>query len=91
MIITSFNVKGLCSGPKRTTLKILIDIYSSDIVLLQETMISAHSACDFLLRIKPGWMVIAIDVVGLFGGTLVAWNPLVANLKSFSTCAGVIH
>ena len=58
--------------------------------MLQETMMSASSSCDFFLRINPCWRVCAFDAIGHFGGTLMAWNPLVVGMKYFSCCAGII-
>ena len=89
MIFSSYNVRGLCNGPKVFALKRIIDINHVDILLLQETMIGAHNACEFFLRMNPGWRVSTLDVDGLLGGTLVVWNPFVVDMNIFSTCAGI--
>ena len=44
----------------------------------------------FFLRIKPGWRFLDLDCESLFGRTLVAWNHVVADFRSFSTCAGIL-
>ena len=72
MICVTFNVRGLCSGPKSAVVKWIIDSEHVDILLLQETNIEAVKACEYFLRIKPGWKVSALDSTGLSGGTLVA-------------------
>ena len=50
----SFNVHGIGRGPKRDTLKQLLDNVCPIVVLLQETMSSGATACDFFLKLCPG-------------------------------------
>ena len=72
MTITSFNIRGLGSGNNRTALKRFIETSKPRIVMLQETMMSTSSSCDFFLRIKPYWRVCTFDATGHSGGTLIA-------------------
>ena len=44
----------------------------------------------FFLKLCPGWFVSALDACGNFGGTLVGWNPLLADLKAYHSCAGLL-
>ena len=48
-------------------------------------MDSSSVACDFFLRIKHSWKCRVIDVAGLSGGLLLAWDPSYADLRSFVT------
>ena len=90
MICVTLNMRGLCSGPKRTAIKRIIDNQHVDIFLLQETKIEEVKACEYFLRIKPGWRVSALDSADLSGGTLVAWNPVVGDFSPYRTCAGIL-
>ena len=47
MILVSFNVKGLGSGPKRDSLKSFLDKTKPGVLLLQETMIDTVSTCNY--------------------------------------------
>lgn len=53
-------------------------------------MSSRFSTCDYFLHLCLGWHVSALDALGHSGGTLVAWNPLLADLKAFNTFAGIL-
>ena len=68
MIITSFNIRGLGSGSKRTDLKHFIENSKPWIVMLQEIMMSASYAYDYFLRINHCWKVCTVDAVGHSGG-----------------------
>lgn len=53
-------------------------------------MISSVSAVNFFLKLKPGWLAIDLDAIGLSGGTLLTWNPCMANLRAYNSCAGIM-
>ena len=53
-------------------------------------MINAGSICEYFVRLKSFWKVLAWDSNGLLGGTLIAWNHHVANLRDFITVAGIL-
>ena len=72
MILTSFNIWGLGSGPKHTSLKHFLETNIPGIVMLQETIMSSSSSRDFFLKISPYWRVCAYDVVGQSRGTLIS-------------------
>ena len=63
---------------------------SPDLILLQETMTSSHSALLAFSRLCPGWEYCAISSSGLSGGILAAWNPHRFKVKSFHTVAGIL-
>ena len=72
MIIAFFNMRGVSSGFKHTVLKRFIETMKSGIVMLQKTMMLVVLVCNSFLRIKPCWRVCAFDVIGHFGGALIA-------------------
>lgn len=82
MNLSSLNIRGLCSGPKRAALKHLLSYVNPQVVLLQETMLSSVSTVNFFLKLKPGWLATDVDTIGLSGGTLLTWNPCMANLRA---------
>jgi len=53
-------------------------------------MATAEKACSYFLHLFPGWEVAAIDAIGMSGGVLCIWNPMVCVLKAFSTLAGIL-
>lgn len=60
------------------------------VAFIQETMSSRYDACNFLLRLRPGWLVSDVDSVSNYGGISVAWKPLLDHLISFNTCVGLL-
>ena len=90
MILLSFNLPRLGGGPKCSAFKWLLESSGPSIVFLQETMMSGLVACDFFLKLCPNWYVSAIDACGDSGGTLVGWNPTVADLRAYNTGAGFL-
>lgn len=89
MLITTLNIRGLCSGPKRAALKSFLDTFKPVVLFLQDTMLSAADALQFFLRLKTGWRASAVELSGLSGGLLTAWNPKDANLRTYHSCAGI--
>ncbi|KAL4203136.1 hypothetical protein AMTRI_Chr01g126400 [Amborella trichopoda] len=76
MIIISWNVKGLGDTRHRSDIKLLIQKYIPDNVILQETKIIAPN----FAMVKELWGQRAvkfegIDDVGAFGGLWVLWDP----------------
>ena len=53
-------------------------------------MIEGDCACEFFLKIKLGWRVFTLISEGISSGTLVTWNPMVANFRPFVTCASIL-
>lgn len=53
-------------------------------------MVSAVVVVSFFLRMKPSWHVYALDACGLSRGTLVAWDPKLADFTSFTSVAGIL-
>jgi len=90
MICTTFNIRGLAGADKRRALRNFINTSGTQILLVQETMVSAHDAIFYFLKIRPHWRVSAIDAQGFSGGLLTAWDPGIGDFKAFHTCAGIM-
>lgn len=90
MILFSLNIRGVGGLPKQLALKRVLHITNPDLILLQETMESGDKARSFFNKIKLGWMICTVDAVGLSGGLLAAWNPLVFKLCPSVTSLGIL-
>ena len=90
MSLTSFNIRGLRDGLKKSSLRRLFLVIKPDIVLIQETMSLAWKSCHYFLSIFPGWEVPAYESCGLSGGLLCIWNPALCDFTSFSSSAGIL-
>ena len=89
MNLISFNIRGLGSGHKRVAFKHFLEIVHPSVVLLHETMTSSLVSCNYFLKVKPHWCVCIVEF-GLSGGTLVAWNPIEADMKAEYTIACIL-
>ena len=90
MIISTINLRGLGKSPKFPALRCLFSTIHPDLVLVQETMAKASKACNYFLRLFPGWEVCVVDAVGRSGGLLCIWNPDVCDLSPFSLRSGIL-
>jgi len=59
-------------------------------VFIQETMAPAQKSCQYFLKLFPRWEVSAIDVVGLSGELLCAWNPSICDFLSYIMVAWIL-
>lgn len=76
--------------PKFIALKRIFKLVNPDLVLIQESMCLSQKVVEFFIRLFPGGKVSATGATGLSWDLLVAWNPLVWNLKPFFTYASII-
>lgn len=90
MNCTTYNIRGLAGASKRRALRSFLNDSGTQVLLLQETMISAVDAISFFLQIRPHWRVAATDSVGMSGGLLSAWNPEYGDFSAFHTVAGLL-
>ena len=90
MNFISFNIRGLGGDPNHASFKRLLDGICLFVVFLHETLTSGICSCDLFLHLRPRWYVSVIDALGHSRGTLVAWDPLVYDLKDFNTCVGIL-
>ena len=72
MNLVSVNIMGLGSGPKRATLKILIEKLKPGVLFLQETMSLTRNACDYFLKLKPNWRLVLWMLLVCMG---ILWFP----------------
>ena len=47
-------------------------------------------ACEVFLKNYMDWECCSVDGEGHLRGLLVIWNPLVADLKPFTTCSCIL-
>jgi len=72
MIFTTYNIRGMTGAAKRRALRRFLSTSETQLILIQETMISADDAISSFLHIRPHWRVSTIDAIGLSGGILTA-------------------
>lgn len=90
MILGTFNVRGMGNRLKKAAIRHLLDTVNPSILFLQETMHAGSDAISTFLSIRPAWKCCAIDANGQDGWILAAWNPLLAELKPFTVCSGIV-
>ena len=59
---------------KRVALKNITEIFSLDIMLVQEMMVKGVSIYEALKIVIKVWKFMAIDLVGTSGGEFTRWN-----------------
>lgn len=67
----SFHCRGLALSPKKLALKVLINNYNPDVLLLQETLGSGEDISKALLKIFLGWNFQALDAKGRSSGLTI--------------------
>ena len=90
MKILSMNICDFGGLPKQKDLVSLFSDLFLDIIILQETMCPFSQSLILFSKIKHGWEYCALDADGLSGGLLAGWNPLLVQVKDFSSLAGII-
>jgi hypothetical protein len=81
MILLSLNIRGVGGPLKLASMRRLLDKIRPTVILLQETLVDAEAARNFLFSLRPDWMVCAASSIGNSGGLLAAWDP---NFFDFS-------
>jgi exonuclease III len=76
MILLSCNIRGVGGPLKQASFRRLLDQTHPTIIFLQETMVAASVARDFMQLFRPSWLTCAASSVGTSGGLLVSWDPL---------------
>ena len=90
MIILSMNIRGVGGAQKLLALRRVCENVRPDILMIQETMVTAEKAIDVFSKVVGSWNISAVDAIGLLGGLLTAWNPKKANFVVFKTVAGIL-
>jgi len=80
----------MAGAKKRRALHRFLSTSDTQLIMIQETMISARDAISFFLGIRPHWKVSALDAIGMSGGILTARNPSLGNFQAFTTSAGLL-
>jgi hypothetical protein len=90
MLLLSLNVRGIGGTLKVASFHHLVDHTRPEIIFLQETLVSAQKARDFLYIFRPSWAVCSVNSVGNSGGLLVAWDPNLFDLVPYLTVGGIL-
>jgi exonuclease III len=90
MLLLSLNLRGVGGTLKAASVWRLLDNNRPDIVFLQETLVNAQKARDFMQHLRPSWITCAINSVGTSGGLLVSWDPIIYELTPYLTVGGIL-
>jgi exonuclease III len=75
MIVLSWNVRGLNSGPRQKAVRELIRRQSPDVVFLQETKLSVENMQGLISKLWRNGDSQSIGAHGASGGLVCLWNP----------------
>ena len=75
MIVLSWNVRGLNSGPRQKVVHELVRRQSPDVLFLQETKLSVESMQGLKPRLWRSGECQCIGSLGASGGLACLWNP----------------
>ena len=75
MIVLSWNVRGLNSGPRQKVVWELIRRQSLDVVFLQETKLSVENMQGLIPKLWRNGDSQSIGAHGASGGLVCLWNP----------------
>jgi hypothetical protein len=90
MILLSINIRGVGGPLKQTSLKRIIDQTQPSLIFLQETLVEASVARDFMHLLRPTWLSCAASSVGTSGGLLATWDPAFFNLSPMLSPGGIL-
>jgi hypothetical protein len=90
MILLSFNVRGVGGPLKQASMRRLLEQTQPSIIFLQETLVDAAVARDFLHQFRPSWMSCAASSVGNSGGLLASWDPNLFDLSPMLSPGGIL-
>jgi exonuclease III len=90
MLFLSLNVRGIGGTLKVASFRRLLDHTRPEIIFLQETLVPAQKARDFLLNFRPSWAICSVNSVGNSGGLLATWDPNLFDLVPYLTVGGIL-
>jgi endonuclease/exonuclease/phosphatase family metal-dependent hydrolase len=90
MILLSLNIRGVGGPLKQASMRRIIDQTQPSIIFLQETLVAASVARDFMHLLRPSWLSCAASSVGTSGGLLVTWDPAYFNLSPMLSPGGIL-
>jgi hypothetical protein len=88
--LLSLNIRGIGGTLKDASFYHLMEQMRPEIVFLQETLAPAQKAMDLFFCFRPTWAICSVNVVGTFGGLLVAWDPSSLDLTLFLSVGGIL-
>jgi exonuclease III len=90
MILISLNIRGVGGLLKLASMRRLLDKIRPTVIFLQETLVEAEAARNFLFALRPDWMVCAASSIGNSGGLLAAWDPLHFDFTPLLSPGGIL-
>jgi hypothetical protein len=90
MLLLSLNVRGIGGTLKFASFRRLVDHTRPRIIFLQETLVFAQKARDFLYIFRLSWTVCSVNSVGNSGGLLVAWDTNLFELIPYLMVSGIL-
>jgi hypothetical protein len=90
MLLLSLNIRGIGGTLKVASVRRLLDHSRPEIVFLQETLVNAQKARDFMHLLRPSWVSSVVNSVGTLGGLLVSWDPNLYELVPYLTIGGIL-
>ena len=75
MIVISWNVRGLNSGPRQKAIQELVKSHSPDVLFLQETKVSVECMMSIASKLWRNGLCQCIGAHGSSGGVACLWNP----------------
>ena len=84
------NIRGVGGASKLLSLRRVCETVRPDIILIQETMVSADKAIEVFTKVVGRWFMSAVDASGKSGGLLSTWNPNLALFDVFKSTAGIL-
>jgi hypothetical protein len=89
MILLTLNIRGVGGPLKLASFRRLVCNYSTNLIFLQEMLVSAEKARSFMNKIKLDWLVCVVSDVGTSGGLLVSWDPNYFDLVPYLSIGGI--
>ena len=89
MILLSINIRGVGGPLKQTSLKRIIEQTQPSLIFLQETLVEASIARDFMFSLRPSWHSCEASSVGTSGGLLATWDPTLFSLTPMLSPGGI--
>jgi exonuclease III len=90
MILLSLNIRGVGGPLKLASMRRLLEKTHPSIIFLQETLVDASAARDFMHLLRPNWMTCAASSVGNSGGLLASWDPSLFDFLSMLSPGGIL-
>jgi len=72
MILLSLNVIGVGGPLKLASMRRLLTKTLPNVIFLQETLVDAEKARNFMYFLRPEWMIYVVSSAGKSGGILVS-------------------